>query len=148
MNEERRGGEWKINDRVVYTHRDPKRQDRVLGTIVDRSWGRDSKSLPIWRLRVIADGETESWPADPEHLQAAPEELIAEISQAGEVHSLVDEVEPAPDIPVDPHVFPESPPDQAEFGPMYASEMREYRKRKRRWDREQEQAASQENPEG
>jgi hypothetical protein len=141
MNEKRRGEEWKKNDRVVYIHRDPKRQDRVLGKIVDRSWGRDSEGLPIWHLRVIADGESESWIADPEHLQAATDELVAEISQAEVVYSLDDEVEPAPDIPVDPNVFPESPPDPAEFGPVFASEMREYRRRKRHWEREREQAA-------
>ncbi|CAN7410011.1 hypothetical protein LJR013_002628 [Pseudarthrobacter oxydans] len=146
MDEKRRGEEWQIDDRVVYIHRNPERQDRVLGKIVDKSWGRDGRSLPIWRFLVVAEGETERWPADPEHLQGATDELIAEISQAAVVHSLVDEIEPAPDMVADPNVFPESPPDPTEFGPVYASEMREYRKRKRRWERDQEQADSQEKP--
>lgn len=152
MNEKRRGEEWKTDDRVVYVHRDPERHDRVLGKIVDRSWGRDSESLPIWRFLVVADGETERWAVDPEHLQAATDELIAEvsaeISHADLVHSPSEEVKPAVDIAADPNVFPESPPDPTEFGPMYTSELREYRRRKRRWEREREQSGSQEKSEG
>ncbi|WP_152916106.1 hypothetical protein [Arthrobacter sp. RIT-PI-e] len=130
MDEERRSGGFKVTDRVVYTHRDPKRRDRVLGTIVDQAFGRDSRHLPIWRFGVVADGETTKWPADPEDLQLASPQLIEEITQAPAQLPSKEAAAPATDIPLDPDAFDEEPPESGT--PDYAVEMREYRKRLRR----------------
>ncbi|MHA7241392.1 hypothetical protein [Arthrobacter sp. TMS1-12-1] len=142
MNEERRSGGFKVTNRVVYTHRDPKRRDRVLGTIVDQKWGRDSRHLPIWHFLVVADGETDRWVADPEYLQLATPELIAEIAQAPAPQPSKEEAAPKTDTPSDPDAFDEDPPEDT--GPGYAAEMNAYRKRKKRHDEEVKKRAAQE----
>lgn len=130
MDEERRSGGFKVSDRVVYTHRDPKRRDRVAGTIVDQSYGRDSRHLAIWRFGVVADGETDKWSAEPEDLQLATPQLIEEIAQAPAPQPSTEATAPATDMPLDPDAFDEEPPESGT--PDYAAEMREYRKRLRR----------------
>jgi hypothetical protein len=68
MSEERRGEQWLAGMRVKVWNRYETPSRMRLGTIVDRSWGRD-KGAPIYWFTVEMDGIEGGWVFGPSELQ-------------------------------------------------------------------------------
>jgi hypothetical protein len=69
--EERWGEEWKPGMRVRVFHARGTPPDWHVGTIVDRSWGRE-RGKPIYRFTVQLDGIDGTWIFNPGQLHDEP----------------------------------------------------------------------------
>ncbi|WGX94516.1 hypothetical protein [Nocardioides sp. L-11A] len=73
MTEERRGEQWHTGMRVRVWNRYEEPGQWRIGTIVDRSWGRD-RGAPIYRFTVEMDGVEGDWVFEPGQLHSPTDE--------------------------------------------------------------------------
>ncbi|ASN20120.1 hypothetical protein [Arthrobacter sp. YN] len=143
MNEERWGEQWKIGQRIRYSHPDPDRNEIVDGVIKDRHWGRD-KGEPIFHFSVLADNETDQWIVDPKHIQPDEKDASSGDTADHDVDAGPQQIKlPPPELSPAPKNqtsadggFPEPRPEKSGFGPDDAEEEKQWRKRKAVWARE------------
>ncbi|TLM83647.1 hypothetical protein FDW83_09310 [Pseudarthrobacter sp. NamE2] len=138
MSEERHGEKWNIGDRIRYPHPNPDSRRTVEGTILDKTWGRES-GTPIYHFTVKADGETETWVIGPNVIQpatGAPTPASVETAAAPDANAQPSDNLSHGSETAAPVEYPEPFPEKTGFGPLDADNQREWRKDKARWEKE------------